>query len=319
MTSSLGQLEVRVDTQALQVIQDDIAAVTDMAVLTVDHTGKPVTRHSRCTDFCKAMRSATSSSRLCETCDFHGGHKAQSMQRPYVYKCHMGIIDVAVPLVADRQYLGSIMLGQVSTPKQEQMDGLERLLASSGSRKGAELQGELEHHYQSLPVMPMERIQAIAGLVTHMSDYLIGNIRKTYVFGAGTLQAEQKQEKNRAPLSKAKTISPLAAERASVRLKPALEHIREHFRLPLKLAEMAALCWVSGSYFSKLFRQVTGRSFPAYLNQLRVEEAERILQNSNETIVSIALSLGYEDCGYFIRVFKKSTGVTPAAYRSGRI
>lgn len=72
MRNSLELLEDVVDTQALQIIQDDLAAVTDMAVLTVDAGGKPVTRHSKCTDFCRAMRSATQSSRLCESCDYRG-------------------------------------------------------------------------------------------------------------------------------------------------------------------------------------------------------------------------------------------------------
>ncbi|KAI7261544.1 hypothetical protein KC345_g9728, partial [Hortaea werneckii] len=112
---------------ALQIIQDDLAAVTDMAVLTVDSAGKPVTRHSKCTDFCRAMRSATQSSRLCESCDYRGGNVAQSMQRPYVYKCHMGIVDMAVPLVVDNKYLGSIMLGQISIPGQDARNELEML------------------------------------------------------------------------------------------------------------------------------------------------------------------------------------------------
>lgn len=51
MRNSLELLEDVVDTQALQIIQDDLAAVTDMAVLTVDAGGKPVTRHSNARTF----------------------------------------------------------------------------------------------------------------------------------------------------------------------------------------------------------------------------------------------------------------------------
>lgn len=185
MRNSLELLEDVVDTQALQIIQDDLAAVTDMAVLTVDAGGKPVTRHSKCTDFCRAMRSATQSSRLCESCDYRGGYAAQSMQRPYVYKCHMGIVDMAVPLVVGSKYLGSIMLGQISIPAQDTGKKLDMLSATSTPDQ-REHDSMLEEYYRSLPEMSYERIESVARLVTHMSHYITGRVsarNRTYVFG----------------------------------------------------------------------------------------------------------------------------------------
>ncbi|AIQ56482.1 PocR ligand-binding domain-containing protein [Paenibacillus borealis] len=329
MRNSLELLEHVVDTQALQVIQDDLAAVTDMAVLTVDAAGKPVTRHSKCTDFCRAMRSATQSSRLCESCDYRGGHAAQSMQRPYVYKCHMGIVDMAVPLVVGSKYLGSIMLGQISIPGQDTGKELDVLSASGGSDQG-EHGAMLEEYYRSLPVMSYERIESVASLVTHMSHYITGRIgakNRTYAFGktAAVKHTEEKAAQEQATpvplLQEQETGHPAGGQQAtgttggSIRLKPALEYIHGHYREPLRLAEMAKLCWISADYFSRLFRQETGSTFSSYINSLRLEEAKRCLVEEADSVVSIAYSLGYEDSGYFIRTFKKFAGDTPAAYR----
>lgn len=342
MRNSLELLEDVVDTQALQIIQDDLAAVTDMAVLTVDAGGKPVTRHSKCTDFCRAMRSATQSSRLCESCDYRGGYAAQSMQRPYVYKCHMGIVDMAVPLVVGSKYLGSIMLGQISIPAQDTGKKLDMLSATSRPDQ-REHDSMLEEYYRSLPVMSYERIESVARLVTHMSHYITGRIgagNRTYVFGTSaaaldvklTEEAAQEQEVRWQPEEAAQiqevprqqvqeADEPTDRKQApgtiggSLRLKPALEHIHGHFRERLRQADMAKLCWISADYFSRLFRQETGSTFSSYINSLRLEEAKRSLVEGEESVVSIAYSLGFEDSGYFIRTFKKATGETPAVYR----
>lgn len=326
MRNSLELLEHVVDTQALQVIQDDLAAVTDMAVLTVDSAGKPVTRHSKCTDFCRAMRSATQSSKLCESCDYRGGHIAQNMQRPYVYKCHMGIVDMAVPLVVDREYLGSIMLGQISIPGQDARNELDMLSAANLSPDQREHDGMLKEYYRSLPVMSYERIESVASLVTHMSHYITGRIGgtgRTYVFGSTAVKrtAEEAQVPDASRQQQVEEavrpagMKPAPGVSGSIRLKPALEYIHVHYRQRLMIAEMAQLCWISPDYFSRLFRQETGRTFSSYMNGLRLEEAKRCLVEGEESVVSIAYSVGFEDSGYFIRTFKKATGDTPAVYR----
>lgn len=330
MRNSLELLEDVVDTQALQIIQDDLAAVTDMAVLTVDAGGKPVTRHSKCTDFCRAMRSATQSSRLCESCDYRGGYAAQSMQRPYVYKCHMGIVDMAVPLVVGSKYLGSIMLGQISIPAQDTGKKLD-MLSSTSTPDQREHDSMLEEYYRSLPVMSYERIESVARLVTHMSHYITGRVsarNRTYVFGTPEAAADVKLTEEAAqgheiPRQQVQEEAGQPTDRkqaagttgGSLRLKPALEHMHGHFRERLRLADMAQLCWISADYFSRLFRQETGSTFSSYINSLRLEEAKRSLAEGEESVVSIAYSLGFEDSGYFIRTFKKATGETPAVYR----
>ena len=72
---------------------------------------------------------------------------------------------------------------------------------------------------------------------------------------------------------------------------------------------------VNTSYLSTLFRQVTGMTFKEHLNRIRIEEAARLLSNTDYSVMEIAIACGYKDQSYFTKVFKKLTGLTPKQYR----
>jgi AraC-like DNA-binding protein len=64
------------------------------------------------------------------------------------------------------------------------------------------------------------------------------------------------------------------------------------------------------------FRLKTGLTVLQYVQQLRVSKAKTLLIRSELAIADIGLEVGYSDSSFFIRVFKKSTGVAPGRYRS---
>ena len=68
-------------------------------------------------------------------------------------------------------------------------------------------------------------------------------------------------------------------------------------------------------YFSNLFKKETGETFGEYLTRQRMEEAIRLLDQTEEKICAIAEKTGYMDAGYFSHVFKKKYGLSPIQYR----
>ena len=98
-------------------------------------------------------------------------------------------------------------------------------------------------------------------------------------------------------------------------VKNAAEYISRHFSEDISLAVIADELHVNTSYLSTLFRQVTGITFKEYLNRVRVEEAARLLSNTDYSVMEIAVACGYRDQSYFTKVFKKLTGLTPKQYR----
>lgn len=98
-------------------------------------------------------------------------------------------------------------------------------------------------------------------------------------------------------------------------IKKAMLYISDHFNTQLTLEDTAAYVHLHPSYFSTLFKQVTGSSFKEYLNMVRIEESKRLLSNTDFSIINIAVSVGFEDQSYFSKVFKKYTGLTPKPFR----
>lgn len=74
---------------------------------------------------------------------------------------------------------------------------------------------------------------------------------------------------------------------------------------------------LSPTYFSTLFKREVGLSFTAYVTEIRMNEAARLLRDSDEKTYLIAEQTGYTDPNYFSYVFKRHFGLSPSKYRSG--
>jgi len=70
------------------------------------------------------------------------------------------------------------------------------------------------------------------------------------------------------------------------------------------------------NYISHVFSKMCGESLIEFLNRVRVENAKQLLLESDNTLLSIASAVGYNDERYFIRIFKRQTGVTPTQFRN---
>jgi len=102
---------------------------------------------------------------------------------------------------------------------------------------------------------------------------------------------------------------------ADAKVVETMEFMAEHLNMPIKLKDLAAHAGHSVSYFSKLFKQKTGRSPQNYFIQLKVQKACQLLDETDMSIMEISSQLGYEDPYYFSRLFKKIQGQSPAYYR----
>ena len=99
----------------------------------------------------------------------------------------------------------------------------------------------------------------------------------------------------------------------------ARERIQKKFADPeISLEAVAAEIGLTPNYFSSLFKKETGESFVEYLTRLRLEEAMRMLEETDEKIYSVAEKTGYSDAGYFSYIFKKRYGISPIQYRRKR-
>lgn len=99
-------------------------------------------------------------------------------------------------------------------------------------------------------------------------------------------------------------------------VKCMLSYIHEHYTEYLSIQQIAQHCNVNPNYASQLFNQEMDKTFSCYLTELRIEEAVRLLQTTDLPVSEVAAKIGYRDYFYFAKVFKKTRGITPTAYRN---
>ncbi len=95
-----------------------------------------------------------------------------------------------------------------------------------------------------------------------------------------------------------------------------IKHIHEQFTTDLPISEIAEVSGVTREYFCKLFKEQTGLTCTAYINELRISKAcDLMMQDSTKKIEDISRECGFRTVTYFNRVFKQKMGVSPGEYR----
>jgi AraC-like DNA-binding protein len=103
--------------------------------------------------------------------------------------------------------------------------------------------------------------------------------------------------------------------RAEERLARVYAFLMRSFRDPLSLAQMARVAAMTPEAFSRYFKRATGRNVSVFLNELRIDDAGRLLRETPRRVADIAAEAGFPTLSNFNRRFRERTGCTPRAYR----
>ena len=322
MAGSDYDLKSILDIARWEPVQDQLAALTRTAIITIDYKGSPVTRHSGRTAFCTVIRENPVSCKRCYRCDALAGLEAVRIGRPFIYLCHCGIVDAAVPIVVGEQYLGAVMFGEVRLPDGDRDGEVRRLVneISSFRAEEADARQELLEKYWQLPEMEYSRIAEIADLINAIVRYIVGRavqVRSDRLADEWVMKRGLPPSLNwRMSVEGGQTRDPEhfpVAEDSPV--YPAVSYIFAHRGEMVRMSQMAELCHLSGSYFSKIFLHEVGENFTDFMKRQKVAWAKELLRGSGKSVAEISDELGFLDSSYFIRVFKSVEGITPHAFR----
>lgn len=92
-------------------------------------------------------------------------------------------------------------------------------------------------------------------------------------------------------------------------------HIDKHYDEDISTSTIAQSLHYNPDYLSRAFRQSTGRTITSAIHRRRVRDAKALLIQNYMNIDEIALASGYRDAGYFRKIFKSMTGITPHQFR----
>lgn len=96
---------------------------------------------------------------------------------------------------------------------------------------------------------------------------------------------------------------------------PSIRYIAEHYDMPITVNQLAEIENYNATYYSDWFKQQTGVSPSMYLRYIRINRAKELLEETDYTVMDIAVMVGYSSNSTFTRAFHSVTGMTPKEYR----
>lgn len=234
---------------------------------------------------CRVIRTTKEGCQRClDTDTFHLRQVVRESKGKH-YTCHAGLVDFAVPIMIQQRNVGVISCGQIlsSPPTEEGFQTLIERLADLNLDEE-----ELRKAYFQTPYMPYEKIESLLKLLSFFAEY----------FCEVGMRLKEAQKDRRYPeIAKAK------------------DFIKDQFREPINLKDVADHVFLSEAYLSRLFHRIEGIPFSRYLQAVRVEEAKKLLIRTDWSVSQIAFSVGFSSLSYFNQFFKKAEACTPTHYR----
>lgn len=159
----------------------------------------------------------------------------------------------------------------------------------------------------------------VEGLFDKMADE---TARKGYLFkGAASLEFCElilylARLKNSGSMEE---ISPQNQQEANEMVNRVTRYIRENSTTVGSLEELSHHFFVDKSYLSRIFKKDTGHTVTEFINIQKIQHAQRLLEDTDDTIQEISVQVGYDSMTYFNRVFKKYIETSPLQYRKKQV
>lgn len=111
------------------------------------------------------------------------------------------------------------------------------------------------------------------------------------------------------------TVESDAARPTAKTIMDVVEYINEHYQSPVSLHTLSSRFYMNASALSRSFKTAMSVPLTEYINQKRIDKAREILEKRNDSIVDISAEVGFSTPNYFVKVFKRFTGISPVAYK----
>lgn len=183
------KLDAIIDLDSLQQIQDTFTKATGLAAIAVNYQGEPLIRYSSFTPFCSKLREHPKYYEKCRQSDAHSSLESARAGKICIHRCHAGLIDFAIPIIVEGEYVASMLAGQTK------VDTYDNDLINKDLIKLSEDifidAPELKEYFDSIPVLPFNRIYEAANLMYLILNHTI----EQYLANKRTLALLEEQKK----------------------------------------------------------------------------------------------------------------------------
>ena len=276
--SSLQQMIDTINTMSsYHVCIHDVSGILKKACFSIEHLH---TIHSM--PFCDLAKSTRKGFDTCMNCKNRANQRAIKTGEAFAGLCAFGLYEAAMPVVIEGKTVCIIYLGNGVVDRDRAMKRLKSTCAGTLSPAG-----------QMLALLDncQETDEEKAMMVCRMLDSYIRLLYEIY--------KDMPQEEG-------------AYHWVVYNLK---KYAEDNYSQTFTLENVCRLYFINEKYAGKLFKEQIGISFHEYLTNIRLDQAAKLLRNSEKRIIDIAMQCGFNNVTYFNRIFHRCYQISPGQYR----
>lgn len=228
--------------------------------------------------FCGKIQQNKTAKQICFECDRNAFNYVKEQCKVYTYKCHCGLLETVAPIYNYGTLTGYFMMGQFCTNNTQNILEIKKL-----SKRFFKDKKELESSVKKIPAVKEELLESNINILKILAEYITNTNRMSL--------------KDRDIAESAKN------------------YIQKFFYKKISVNSLCEIFGCSRTTLINLFTKKFNISIGNFTTQCRLENAKNMLKNSDESIKNIAISCGFSDQNYFVKVFRKNNNCTPTQYR----
>lgn len=230
--------------------------------------------------FCAEVRKNPELARICIQNDEAAFEVCKTTRKTHIYHCHMGLLEVATPIIYNNIIIGYMLFGQITDTKDKTalLSNIEDAI----------------HQYN----LDTDVIRSCIPKIHYCSEEYIESIAKLLEMCANYIWLN--------------SIISIKKEGIAFRIDL---YIKEHIKETLTVTELCRQFHIGRSTLYEISKNNFGCSINEYIQYQRNELAKKLLSQDDMSVSEVAEAVGIRDTNYFIRFFKKRNGCTPRAWR----
>lgn len=206
--------------------------------------------------------------------------------------CYAGVGEHVIPIMSGDLLLGAITAGFLPLSPDEVRP---RIVTAMEGAQQDDVDRAFQLYEQSITPMKGQTDQLVTAL-EFLSSYLAQSYHAMQQASDGRLIVRHRNNTEEV-------------------FKQFLDHVHAHYTEKLTIRAISQTLHCSESYLNHMIKKRLGVTFSTYINKLRTEHAKELLLDTNESMLTIALTVGYTDASYFSRVFMQLMDITPSEFR----
>ncbi len=254
--------------------------LTKIKIVLYDSNGKRLLSYpEEDIEFCQIIYKNSEWSKKCDDCDYANFDACTKSKKDIYYKCHLGLSEAIVPIYDRGEILGFVMFGQVLTE-----NTAEKTRCALKEKFSDENFPGIHSAIDNIPVKSLEELDACITVLKSLSVYFLSNEWVTPAKNEFIRQLDQ--------------------------------YIKDNLSYPITAEDVCSVFHIKRTRLYSIGNKYLNCSIATYIRNYRINEACRMLKETNMPITSIAYAIGFADYGHFSRTFKQLNGISASAYRN---